>query len=176
MVELIPKPTEKESPWKKVLFFLSFVLVFATVSSYFILSALQKKSQSQLKALDDAVSQKNAQLNVLQEDLLVQQRRIDDFSKIVNGHVANSDFFKVLEASTHPRVYFSKISVNSKESKVSLAGQADNFITLGQQIMLFEGVPNLEELTLSQVGMSKEGTVNFALNLTFNKKIFKFKF
>ena len=174
MVQIIPKPIEREIDWKKIFFYFSIFFLFLVIISLPILNFLQKKSEVYLQDLEEKIAKgKTPEKTALEKEILNYQKEIKDFSPLLSEHTFNTKFFQFLEEKVHPKVFFSQINLNSKETKVSLSGQTDNFFTLGQQLLIFEKEPLIESLNLSEISLSKEGKVNFVFDLKLNKEIFE---
>ena len=175
MVEIIPKPIKEASKWQKTLFYFSILIFLGAIFSYPVLVSLQKKSKITLQDLEDSLSKtKTSQTTLLERELLIYQRKIKDFSLILNEHIFTSKFFEFLEKKSLPKVFFSKIDLDSRGSNVSLSGETDSFLTLGQQLSVFENEPLIKGEALSQFSIGKEGEIVFSLNFSFDPKILKY--
>jgi len=76
-----------------------------------------------------------------------------------------------LEKICLKNVWFSNFNLNNKE--ISVFGNADNFVTLEQQIILLKKQPAVNNITLSGAKISKEGGVDFSFLINFNRQVFK---
>ena len=174
MVEIIPRPVAKLPPWINILFYLSFVILIATISSYFILVNFLAKSQKNIQDLDEQLQQEETPKNtLLEKEVFGWERKIKDFSQLIDSHIVASNFFVFLENLVYPKVWFSQINFNSKEGKAVLSGHADSFLTLGSQLQLLFKEPLIQDISLAQVSISKTGEVDFGLNITINPKMLK---
>ncbi|MFQ6049965.1 MAG: hypothetical protein ACE5J0_02940 [Candidatus Paceibacterales bacterium] len=175
MVEIIPKPIEEVPGWQKILFYFSILLLLGVIVSYFVLVFLEKKSQVTLQNLEETLAKTKAQEIIsLEKEIFGHQKKIRDFSPLFEQHILTSKFFEFLEKKSHPRIFFSQVNLNSGVSKVVLSGQADSFLTLGQQLLIFEAETLIKGLSLSQVSISKEGKIEFVLDLSLSPKIFRY--
>jgi len=172
MVEIIPKPIEKVPFWQQILFYFSISLLVIVIISYFVLGAFQKKSEIYLQNLDEKISQaKTPEIIALEKEVLSWQRKIKDFAKVFDQHKLNSKFFQFLEEKTYPKVFFSKIDLNSQNLEVILSGQADSFQSLGYQIQILEKEPLIKKINLSKISIGKEGGVEFTLEINLDSKM-----
>lgn len=175
MVEIIPKPIRKVPVWQMALFYFSVFLLIATIVSYFVLSLQERGTESRLQELERIlVESKTSEMIALEKEILTYRRKINAFAPLLAEHILNSKFFDLIESRTHPRVYFSQVNISSREVKVVLAGKTDSFLTLGQQLLIFEEEPLIEEVYLSQVSIDKEGDINFGLSFVFNPEVFRY--
>lgn len=172
MVEIIPKPAEKAPLWLQILSDFLIFLLIGVIISYFALGWLEKKSENYLQNLEEKISQaRTPEIIALEKEVLDYQKKIEDFAKIFEQHKLNSKFFQFLEERTYPKVFFSKFNLNSQTLKVSLSGQADNFLSLGYQLQILEKEPLLKEINLSKISLAREGGIEFDLELILNPKM-----
>ena len=175
MVEIIPKPIEKIPPWQKKLFYFSIFLFIALLISYFILVSLEKKSGNILSSLEETLlKERTPEMSSLEKEILNEQKKIEDVSPFLEKHLFPSKVFEFFERNTLPRVFFSEINLNSLNSIAGLSGQTDSFLTLVQQLAIFEKEPLIEKVNINQVSITKGGKIEFSLNFSFNPKIFNY--
>ncbi len=174
MVEIIPKPKEKKFSWQNIFFYLSLVLLLITVLTYFILNNSLKKAETNLKNLEETLAKgKTAEEIDLEKSVLVYQRKIEDFSRLINQHILSSKFFEFIEKNSHPQVWFSKLDLNPISGEVKISGKAESFAVLDQQLQIFSKNPSVKNLNLVNLGIGKEGGADFSLNLTLDPNLFK---
>lgn len=176
MVEIIPKPEKKSSIWRNLLFYLSFFLLLLTSLSYFLLENYLKKAEATFIELEQILTQEKTTEEVaLETEVFGYQRKIENFSKLIASHLFSSKFFEFIEKNSHPKIWFSRLDLNSRRRKAELFGQVDNFFVLDQQIQIFKANHLVENLNLVKVIIGKEGKVNFNLELDFSPEFFKYK-
>jgi hypothetical protein len=174
MVEIIPKPEAKLPIWQNIFLYLSFGLLLMAVLAYFILNVYLDRAETTSKNLEETLAkEKTAEEIALEEEVLDCQRRIGDFSKLIDQHLFSSKFFEFIEKNSHPQVWFSKLDLNPKEGKANLTGETDNFVVLYQQLQILRINPSVKNLNLVGIAIGKEGRVNFGLNLNFDPSLFK---
>jgi len=174
MVEIIPKQVEKVPSWQKALLYISMFLLASIVLACSIFNYSYKKSLVTLGQLEDAFDmEKTPEKVLLEKEIVGWEKKINDFSVLGNKHYFVSKFFAVIEENCHPRVWFSKLNLESTSNSFSVAGSTDNFASLGQQLIIFKGNPIFKSVTLSQVSINRNGQVEFGLNITLDPKIFK---
>ena len=175
MVEIIPKSIEKVSNYQKKLFYFSIFLFLSLIVSYFILTSLLQKSETLSSNLTETISRgKTSEIISLEKEALNYQKKIQNFFPLLENHKFPSKFFEFFEANTHPRVFFSKISLNSQASLADITGQTDSFFTLGQQLLVFEKRTEVVTLNLAKVSIGQTGKIEFTLNLSFNPNFLKY--
>jgi len=107
------------------------------------------------------------QQKALKEAIYDYKRKIDDFPVLLSNHQTPSRLFTLLESNIHPDVWFSSFKFLRDKNQIDLSGQAKNLLALAQQILVFEKMPQIKELTVSNVGVSKEGNIQFQLSIVF---------
>jgi len=175
MVEIIPKPTVKISRWQKFLPYFSITLIIVAILGYFVLNNILEKTLQTFKEKVDTLAKLNPpEEQILEKEILNYQKKIKDFSILVDQHLATSNFFNLLESLTHPKIWFSHIELQPKEAKVSLSGQAEDFSVLGQQLLIFKKEKRINDIKISKVSLVEEGGIKFDLELFLSPEIFKF--
>ncbi len=175
MVNLIPKPIKKISKNQKVLlYFLVFSVFFLTIAYVFLIS-LEKQAQASLQAVEQQISeQKTPEMVSLENTIKSYKKEIDEFVPYFNDHVLITKFFDFLEGNTHPRIYFNQMSLKSSSASVSLSGRSDSFLSLGQQLIIFNNNSLVKSVSLSNISLSEEGSIVFSLSLSLDLGLFKY--
>lgn len=183
-IEIVPKPPEKIPFWQNILFYLSLILFLGTIFTYFILVRFEKRTQDEIQKLDAKIAEIRTPEQIsLENELRSKQKKIDDFSRIFKERKFPLKFLDFAEGSfsetkkfaslIHPQVQILNFSLNLKEGKLEISGITENYITLEQQLIIFQKEPLIKEVNLSNFSPGKEGKVNFAFSLTFDPSIFK---
>jgi hypothetical protein len=173
MVEIIPKPEVKTSLWLNILFYFSCGLLLLCLLSIFLLNLIQKKTILLIRDLETVLSQNRIEAEPLEKEVLPQQKRIDDFAKILINRRRPTNFFLFLEKFTHPRIQFTEVNLDLAESKVGLSGRSESFLVLGQQVSIFERQKEVKKVNLSKLAIAKEGGAVFSLSLNLDPELFK---
>lgn len=174
MVEIIPKPTQKLPAWQNILFYLSIVVLLAVVLTFFILNRSFKRTEVSLKNLEETLSREKTPAEVnLEKETIVWQKKIKDFSQILEQHLYPSKAFDFLGEISHPKAWFKQFNLDLKESKIVVSGETESFTTLGQQLLILEGKPLIKNFTLSSLSIGKKGKVDFTLNISLDAQAFK---
>ena len=116
---------------------------------------------------------KTPQMIILEKEILDWEKKIKDFSFLIESHKMSSKIFGLLEKDIHPEVYFSGLDFDVTRDTVNITGQTDDFQTLGQQIFIFEKDEMVRNVQLIGADVNKEGKVDFILVIHFFPKLFK---
>ncbi len=175
MVEIIPKPIEQAAQWEKVLLYVLMFLVVVLTISYFLLTNLEERSSVYNQELEIKIAQgRTTQRISLEEESFEQKKKIETIFPFLEAHTLSLEFFEFLESKTHPRIFFSKLNLNTEESKAILTGTTDSFSTLDQQLLVFNQDSLVEDLLLTAASLNKQGGVDFNLEIYLNKNFFQY--
>ena len=174
MIGIIPKPIKKTSRLYELAPYVVFGLVLVVVVAFIVLSYLGNKASKELWNLEERIAQVGTKdEKVLETQVLLDKQRIDDFSKVFADHQKTSNFLKFLEENSHPKAWFSKLTLSSQDSQAVLSGETPNFEILGQQIVIFQNQELVENVEITDLFIGKNGRANFAISLLLDPKIFK---
>ncbi|KPJ71800.1 hypothetical protein AMJ50_00480 [Parcubacteria bacterium DG_74_3] len=173
-IEIIPKPPVKIPFWQNFLFYFSFLLLIASIVSYFALGRFITQGEATLLELQDTLTrERTGQEIALENRVFACQKKIDDFSQLIKQHLFPSKGFLFIENLCHPRVWLSQFGLELPSYQLVISGQADSFSALGQQLLIFENNSSIKEVNLSQLSIGKEGGVEFIINLSLDPRIFQ---
>lgn len=172
--ELIPKEKLKGPSIVNSLFYLSLILLIILGALYLGMRIKVSSLKSQIEETKVNVTRIKTEADKETErQVLGYQKKIKDFSDLFSEHKIVSSFLKFLRESTHPKVSFSELSLNTKTANVLLGGETEDFKTLGEQMLYLKGAELIKGLDLSNLSLGKEGEVQFNINLFLDPKIFK---
>lgn len=175
MPEIIPK-RKRPAVTSTILLALSVIFLILVGGTYFVLDSFCQDKQVQKEELQVQASslQKSTEEIIRQYQVFDKQRRIKDFQSLLQGHGYPLNLFKWLQENTYPQVTWTRVNVGFSDSKLTLAGEAEDFNTVAYQIYLFNQDSYTEEVELSSLSSGAEGKVNFNINLVLAPKLFKF--
>ena len=174
MVEIIPKPQTKSPSWMNVLFYSSLVLLMITIMGVFIINQLQKNAfNTSQKLAEELEKVKSPERFDSEKKMISYQKKIADFSYLIQNHKLTSKLFTLLEKLSHPKAQFTNFNFTADKSKIILKGETDNFFTLGQQYLIFRAEPTIKEVNLSEVSIGKSGRIGFSFEITPSSEILK---
>jgi len=173
-IEIIPRKAAPLPLWLKILFYILIGLLLAALLSYFIFGHFQKKSLTTLQNLEEEIfKEKTPQKIALEKEILSYQKKINNFSLMLDRHLLSSKFFHFLEKTSHPRIWFSKINLSPGEQLAVVSGRAETFPVLGQQLQILKKEALVKNVTLSKISLGKKGEIEFTLTLSFDPEFFK---
>jgi len=171
MVKIIPqekKVAEKESILVALFFWFSLFIFIVVTTLFFVFGWQTKKAKAQLQEIEAQLEQLGTpEQKALEEAIYDYKRKIDDFPVLLNNHQTPSKLFTLIEENIHPDVWFLSFKFLRDKNQVSLSGKAKSLLALAQQILAFEKIPQIKELTTSNIGVSEEGAIKFELSIIF---------
>lgn len=168
-IEITTRRNVKAPVWSIILFALSIILIIAGVLHYLYINSQLKKFSEQLA---DSPSEMAIKKDVLakEKEINMINSKTGIFEKIILNHRNSVKIFDFFEKFCLKNVWFGNFSVNQQEATVF--GNADNFVSLEQQIALFKKQPSVNGATLLGAKISKEGGIDFSLLVNFNSQVY----
>lgn len=124
--------------------------------------------------LEQSIDEKSTALAEARESfdpqLIQELNRVDSrfqtAQKLLNQHVAFSEFFEVLEENTVENVQFESFSyqIESDTAVISMEGRAQSFNTVSVQADRFERADGIENPMFTDLALDEEGNVTFTFN------------
>jgi len=174
MIEIIPRKAAELPLWLKILFYILIALFLVIVLSYFIFGHFQNKSLTALQNLEEEIlKEKTPQKIALEKEILNYQKKINNFTLMLDHHLLSSKFFNFLEKTSHPQIWFSKINLSLGETLAIVSGRAETFPVLGQQLQIFKKEALIKSATLSEISLGEKGEIEFTFTLSFDPNFFK---
>ncbi len=175
-MEIIPKQGPKIPPWVDILFYLSVILLIFTFVSYFAVNHFIKKSQDTLADLEKTLASEISEKASLKKEILTYEKKINDFSRLISVHGKASNVFAFIEEQCHPNIWFNNFILDAEGEKLFLTGEAQDFQSLGQQMLIFrEENDVIKSVELGDVSLKKEGGISFKLTFLLDPSIFTMK-
>lgn len=175
MVEIIPKKEERAASWQRIIFYSLVTVLVGMLGFYAFLYFDFKEAKNQHEELEAQLGEVEQEETIkLESKVISYKQRIEEIAPLVQEHVVNSKAFEFLEGQTHPEVFFTDVYVKPREAMIDLRGVTNSFPSLGQQLTILKRNPEVREVGLSNVGITDTGEVNFFLNLTLNKNLFRY--
>ncbi len=163
--------TKKTLLLDAVLYFVAAVFL-ALIICYFIFSIKISLQQKEIKKIEEQlVTTSSAEQKTMEDEVFKYQKKIGDFTSLLNSHELSSNLFEFLQRSTYPKVWYSDFNVNTKETGIKLAGDTDDLGTLARQVSIFEESEFVKEITVLNFELSSEGKIKFKLSLSLDPKV-----
>lgn len=163
-IDIIPKRQEEESDslmnWLSIISYTLLILCMVGLVVFFLGTRSMNES---IKKLDQEIAAAKS------EDLLTLERRINSYKSRIEDvgdlFLSRPEIwrsFTYIGSITHPEVYYSSFSMNSKERTVSLPGTAASLVAYEQQRYILRDQGG----TTSNFSLGSDGTVTFTASFT----------
>jgi len=150
----------------------SLLLTIFIIGLYFIFIFQINRATASFEEIQTELSEVQTKEELeLEETILGYKRKVDDLFPILKEHQKPTEFFQFLEKFVHPEIYFSSFSMDLDTGNVLLKGVAENFKSLGQQILLFEKEPSIKRTELSSIFLIEEEKIKFDINILLTEDI-----
>jgi len=174
MVEIIPKPVKKGPLAGDIFLYASVTFLILAAALYFLSGYALKERKQFLDGQETKLTQmKTQEMQKIEREVFYYKSKIDSFSFLLGQHTACSNLFLLLEETTHPQIWFSKLDLDVGKSSVVLSGQGEKN-SLGQQLMIFSQDERLSASQLTSIKPEKGEVVSFEITLFPRPEIFKF--
>lgn len=174
MVDIIPKPIKKLPQWQNILFYFVVVSPLAAILTYALLFYLENKSLSELQNIEEQIAKVGtSEEKILEREILDDKKKISDFSTLLSSRQKSLNFFEFLEKTVHPKAWFSGLELYPQTSKATIAGKAEDFKVLDQQLLILRAEDLIENIALSELSIAKDGETQFILELSFDPQMLK---
>lgn len=173
LLRIIPEQRQESPKWTTyAVIFSALPLLVCLVLFFFFssqASSLKTKRadlQASILALESDVKNKEAENEVSQT-----AKRLDDFAVVLSSHKLPSQFFDLVRRICHPKVQFLNVDMSVASRHAALAGMADDFQALGEQLLALSQDPDIQNPEVSGIALTKEGKVNFDLTFDFSPEV-----
>lgn len=174
MVEIIPKPIKKPPLWLNILLYFSILSIIGVIGAYLLLGYFIEDNQQILKEKKGTLNQlRTDERRELEKEVFKYQRKIEDFTFLMNQRKNNSNFFSFFEEIIHPQVWISEMDLDVLSAQVRISGETEK-TALGQQLLIFRENKQILDIKLSNLRAKEEETVSFNISFSLDPAIFKF--
>jgi hypothetical protein len=174
-IEINQRRKSNFPPWAVISLFILAVLVIGVIVTYLYFYVTAKSMAEKIVELDQSSIELNKKVAAKENELLLVQQRIEDFKSLVLNHKDFMNVFNLLEEKAIPNIKFTSFDFNRiNEDSIILKGTSSNFIVIGQQINILQNDNLIKKVNLTDVKITDEGVLEFALKVVLNPEIFSF--
>jgi len=158
-------------------------LILAFLGSYIYFYITNKNLVQKIQQIKDSVVELDKTIEDKESQLLITSQRIEDFGLLIANHKNIASAFDFINKNSIPVAWFnsfekeeSKDNTKDAENSVIIKGKANSFFLIEQQITTFKKQNLVKDVRLKEIGINeKEGTIDYAIVLTFDPEIFVYK-
>lgn len=165
---------KKETPMlRRLNFFLILSIIFLlSVSAVYLLAIFSiRRVEENISQLEKALIETEEE-RILEERVLLYEWKIKEFDSLLQRHKSPIRFFELLEELSHPKVYFTRLELDTEKAVVDLEGRAEDFQILSQQQEIFQQNQYLIKANLLGASLAEEGRVEFTFHLLLEPDFF----
>jgi len=173
MVEIIPKSRKSSPLLTKVFFTLSVGIFIFALGGFALLSFLESRAKTTILETEALLRAEKTQEQLqLEQDVLVVQTRLKDFTGLVGARKDVLPVFSFLETVVHPDVTFSSMNIDTNRHTVQLQGTAESFSALDEQFAIVEAREEPESFSLTNLQLGQFQGVDFQMEVQFPVSFF----
>ncbi|MDO8524067.1 MAG: hypothetical protein Q7R99_00375 [bacterium] len=171
---IIPKPKKIIPKWVNFAIGFSLVMILTVVGlfAFYYYQALSWKSKLEMKE-SDYLALNNPENRAMEMQVSLISQKLEKFSQAFLSRKVTYNFFDFVGNFCHPKVSFSDLSLDIENGNVSLIGQTDTYKSLSEQIIILKDVKETNNLVVSDISLSKEGSVSFRISFVLDPTFFK---
>jgi hypothetical protein len=129
--------------------------------------------QGEINALDTEIEQLVETVLPEEQDRFIKFFfQLTNIQDILNNHIVTSQFFPLLQDNTNQLVVYQSLKASVADESIQIAGIADSYEVLAQQLNAFEKVPEVEQVSIRSASLGENG-VRFDMNLQMTRNFFK---
>ncbi len=98
--------------------------------------------------------------------------QVMNLKKILDSHREGRKLFLFLESHTLRQVIFEDLNVDVDAPTFSASGRAASYSILAKQVSHLESLPEVSNVSVSEIALSSEGGVKFSLKAHLRPKLF----
>ena len=174
MVAIIPKAPQSSPLFMKAFFALSIGAFVFSVGGFALLFFLEPRTQSKIEEVEILLkAEKTSDQAQLEQDVLVVQTRLKDFTTLVQLKKDVLPVFSFLEIVVHPKVTFLAMNIDSTLQNMQLRGTAESFSALDEQLVVLQAREEPSSLSLTNLQLGRLGGVDFQMEIQFPAAFFQ---
>ncbi|MBI3273962.1 MAG: hypothetical protein HYZ69_02355 [Candidatus Colwellbacteria bacterium] len=149
-------------------FFAALILFFFSLAGFGGLALLNRAQGATREEIQEQIRAKEENLRpeLIQQITLLDQR-LTNMRALLSRHFFVSNVFDLIESRTHPKTQFTNFSLSVETRRITLSGETASYLTLAQQIGLFEEDSRVEQVEFGGLSLSGTNHLGFRMVITF---------
>jgi len=172
-LKLLPGTKRKlgiKVPGENRFLYIGSAILGAVLVTMFALGRYQSSLEKQSGQLSDQlVESERTRDKKGEQNLKILKERMTLVSSILEEHIYWTKAFSLVEGLLQGQVRFKSFSGTTDDSKIRIQGQATNYTVLAKQLAAFFTDRIIIDISLGKVSVSPDGTVEFNLEIIFDK-------
>lgn len=157
-------------PWR--FFMVSFIIFLMSILVYLgLVFGYEPYLAGQIAQKDTEIEQRAATVSKEDQDRFIQiYSKVINIKSLIDNHLFSSNVLLMLEKATHPKIYYTGLSLKMLDRELELDGAAESFSALSEQLEAFAQTKGVERYSLTQSQLSGD-TVQFKVSLKLSRDI-----
>jgi phosphate/sulfate permease len=164
----------EESRTQKILSFLFFatflILIFSFLFLFISQKSLEKKKEEYQKRIETT---KTKEIRELERKVNLIQAQLRDAEKIAKEKYFTQKLFDFLEKNKLTGIKINSAEFDFEKKNAKISAEGPDFLSATKQLKIFESLPEIENLSVSEVSLEKEGKVKFNFSFSFKEDLIK---
>ena len=161
--------------WMDVIFYFAVSLLMAAIFCYLIFwvkNGFQREDiKKEIAALETVGT---SQQKEEEKTVINYQKKISDFTDLLNNHEFASNAFAFMEAETMPNIWFKQFALDEKNAGVQLSGEADSMDAFSRQVAVFEKNKYVTNIASLNSSLGNSARIAFNMSLVLSQDIFSY--
>lgn len=176
VIEQLGREPPKTPGWSGHLLMFSGTIFAITLFIYLGLAyGYESYLQSGVKKLQDQIQAFGRQISPDEQAKLVGfYSQIANLRTLLSKHVVSSRAFAWLEKNTQANVYYASFDLDVAGSQLTFAVKAKTMADVLQQIAIFENLPEIGKLRISNVSLGSDGWWQFSASIVLPSGYFNY--
>lgn len=127
----------------------------------------------------DAIEKaRNSALSLQEERNIQEEKDISEFAlgaealkDLLENRASAAPLFQFLENRTHDQVVLEAMSFQFSDRTFELGASTDGYVSLAEQMVIWENDPNVENVEVSNFVMGNDGRLSFSATLTASEAL-----
>ncbi len=157
------------------LLMLTSLLFFVSLGSYLGLQYGYKPYlDTQIENLDKDINNFAKQISPQEQTKIINfYSQLANLETLLNNHIFTSALLDWFEKNTQVNIYYSNFNFDSIKGDITLSGVAKTIEDLGEQLIIFNQLPEVRKVILSGISSQPNGLKEFELRLSINSQLIK---
>ncbi len=164
----------EETQTEKILSLLIFATLLILILSFSFLFINQKNLEKKKEIFQERIeATKTKEIRELERKIQLIQSQLRNAEKMAKEKYFTQKLFEFLEKNKLKGIKFNLIKIDFEQNKAEFSAQASDLISGSKQLKILENLPEIENLSVSEVNLEKEGKVKFDFSFSFKEDLIK---
>jgi len=164
----------EESRTQKILSFLLSATLLILIFSFLFLFISQKSLEKKKKEYQERIeATKTKETKELEQKINLIQAQLRDAEKITKEKYFAQKLFDFLEKNKLKGIKFISAEIDFEQKNAKISAEGSDFLSVAKQLKVFENLSEIENFSVSEVSLEKEGKVKFNFSFSFKENLIK---